>query len=171
MSIQNFVAGSAGQVGNIPQIDWLHCNDSYATITSLNYLRGAVSDGYQIAPTDVIFASYASHAFGIFTPSITATGITLVPLSFSSSVIDVKGLQVVEATNGFMGRAVLSGGTVTVANTSVAANSEIFVTGQIPGGTPGACNISGRTAGTSFTITSTNGADTSTVAWLMVNPG
>lgn len=69
-----------------------------------------------------------------------------------------------------MGRATLVAGTVVVATTSVTAASEIFLTCQTPGGTPGFLRVSARTAGTSFTITSSSGTDTSVVGWMIVEP-
>lgn len=68
------------------------------------------------------------------------------------------------------GRSVLVGGTVVVANTSVTAVSNIYLTSQVDGGAPGFLRVSTRTAGTSFTILSSSGTDTSTVAWYMVEP-
>lgn len=68
------------------------------------------------------------------------------------------------------GRSVLVAGAVVVANTNVTAVSNIYVTSNIDGGTPGWLRVSARTAGTSFTITSSSGTDTSTVAWLIVDP-
>lgn len=81
-----------------------------------------------------------------------------------------KGFQVAEGSNCKQGTAVLAAGTVVVANTSVTANSRIFLTTQAPGGTVGAPYVSARTAGTSFTITSTSNTDTSTVAYLIMEP-
>lgn len=81
-----------------------------------------------------------------------------------------RGLQVAEGANAKSGTSVLVGGTVVVSNTSVTANSRIQLTSQVDGGTPGFLRVSARTAGTSFTITSSNGADTSTVAWFIVEP-
>jgi hypothetical protein len=80
------------------------------------------------------------------------------------------GVAVKEGTDARMGVATLVGGTVTVANESVTADTRIFLTAQNTGGTPGALRVSARVAGTSFTITSSSGADTSTVAWLLVEP-
>lgn len=80
------------------------------------------------------------------------------------------GVKLEEGTNEFMGLATLVNGTVTVANTNVTANSRIFLTVQTPGGTPGSpLRVSARVVGTSFTI-STAAADTSTVAWMIVEP-
>lgn len=81
-----------------------------------------------------------------------------------------RGLKVAEGTNAKMGRSTLVAGTVTVNTTAVAAASEIFLTCQTPGGTPGFLRVSARTAGTSFTILSSSGTDTSVVAWMIVEP-
>ena len=81
-----------------------------------------------------------------------------------------KGLSIAEGADAKMGTAVLVAGTVTVATTAVTANSRIFLTNNAPGGTPGFLHISARTASTSFDITSSNGADTSTIAWMIVEP-
>lgn len=79
-----------------------------------------------------------------------------------------KGLQVKTGTNSKLGTAVLSGGTVTVSNTSVTANSRIFLTSQVDGGTVGFLRVTAKTNGTSFVITSSSILDTSTVAWMIV---
>lgn len=81
-----------------------------------------------------------------------------------------KGLTVREGANARMGTATLTAGTVVVSTTAVTANSRVFLTAQNTGGTPGALRVSARTAGTSFTITSTSGTDTSSVAWMIVEP-
>lgn len=81
-----------------------------------------------------------------------------------------KGLRVKEGTNAKQGTSTLVAGTVVVANTSVTATSRIFLTAQSVGGTAGALAVTARTAGTSFTITSTNAADTSVVAWHIFEP-
>lgn len=79
-------------------------------------------------------------------------------------------LKVKEGTNAKAGTAVLVGGTVTVNTTAVTANSRIYLTVNTSGGTVGSPYVSARTAGTSFAITSTSNTDTSTVAWLIVEP-
>ncbi|WP_329336061.1 glycoside hydrolase family 55 protein [Streptomyces sp. NBC_01352] len=68
------------------------------------------------------------------------------------------------------GVAVLAAGTVTVSTSAVTANTRIQLTSNVPGGTPGWLRVSARTPGTSFTITSSSGTDTSTVAWQMTEP-
>lgn len=81
------------------------------------------------------------------------------------------GLRVAEGANAKQGTAVLVAGTVTVPNTSVTANSRIFLTTQVPGGTAGFLVVSARVVGTSFTILSSSAADTSTVAYEIYEPG
>lgn len=88
-------------------------------------------------------------------------------------LINQGGLQITEGTNILggnqrMGLATLVGGTVTVTNNTVTANTRIFLTCQVPGGTPGFLRISTRVANTSFTILSSSAADTSQVAYLMI---
>lgn len=68
------------------------------------------------------------------------------------------------------GSAVLAAGSKVVATTAIGASSMVFVTSNFPGGTPGDVRVSARTAGSSFTITSSSGTDTSEVAWFIVNP-
>lgn len=82
-----------------------------------------------------------------------------------------NGLSVKEGSNAKQGTAVLVGGTVTVANTSVTASSRIGPWNNAAGGAPGATNVSARTAGTSFTLLSTSGTDTSTIAYFITEPG
>jgi hypothetical protein len=63
------------------------------------------------------------------------------------------------------GTATLAAGTITVADTSITANSVIRVANKTIGGTPGSLYVSAKTAGTSFAITSTSGTDTSVVQY------
>lgn len=84
--------------------------------------------------------------------------------------VHANGVTLREAANSRMGVATLVGGTVVIANTSVTANTRIFVMCQTPGGAPGFLRVSARTPGTNFTILSSSGTDTSVVAFLLVEP-
>jgi hypothetical protein len=68
------------------------------------------------------------------------------------------------------GRAALVAGTVTVLDSNVTASSDIQLTSNVDGGTVGWLRVSGRSVGTSFTITSSSALDTSSVAWIMIEP-
>lgn len=89
--------------------------------------------------------------------------------SFSLGTVG-GGIAVKEGSNARMGTLTLTGATpVVVANTSVTAADRIFLTTNTPGGTPGFCWVSARSAGVSFSVTGTAG-DTSTVAYQIVRP-
>lgn len=81
-----------------------------------------------------------------------------------------RGLQVAEGSNAKAGTIALVAGAATVSTTAVTASSRIQLTGQADGGTPGWLRVSGRTAGTGFTVTSSSATDTSTVAYLIIEP-
>jgi hypothetical protein len=81
-----------------------------------------------------------------------------------------KGFKVKEGTNARMGSVTLVAGTVTVANTSVTANTRIFLTVNSSSANQGFVYVNTRTAGTSFVIKSSNAADTCNVAYLLVEP-
>lgn len=74
------------------------------------------------------------------------------------------------------GRVTLMAGAATVMVPSVTANSIILLTNQLPSGTVGSLAVSARSAGTSFTIQSYDGAgalnaaDTSNVGYLIFEP-
>jgi hypothetical protein len=109
------------------------------------------------------------------TLSSLTTRLTVAPTAVTSDV-DLKlntagnGFYIKEGSNCTMGSATLVGGAATVSTTKVTANSRIFLTHQSDGGTPGWVRVSARSAGTSFTVTSSSGTDTSVVAWLLVEP-
>lgn len=80
-------------------------------------------------------------------------------------------LFIKEGTNAAMGTGTLNGTTeVTVATTKVTATSRIFLTIQAPAGTAGGVAfVSSRVAGTSFGVKGL-ALDTSTFAWMIVEP-
>jgi hypothetical protein len=83
-----------------------------------------------------------------------------------------SGLMVAEGTNAKQGTFSLNGTTaVVVSNTSVTANSRIFLTIQSPVGTPGSPYVSARSAGASFSAKSTVSGDTSLCAYEIIEPG
>lgn len=80
-----------------------------------------------------------------------------------------KGLQIKGGGSARLGTATMTaGGTVTVNNTTITANTRIFLTHQIPTGTLGFLRVSAKVNGVSFTISSSSATDTSNVAWLLV---
>ena len=72
------------------------------------------------------------------------------------------------SNSGTIGKATLSAGTVTVNTNKITANTLVFLTTQTATNA-GAYTIT-RTVGSSFTITSSSGTDTSTLAYILVEP-
>lgn len=81
-----------------------------------------------------------------------------------------KGIKIKEGADAKMGIATLVAGAATVNTSVVTANSRIMLTVQTAGGTQGHLQISNRNVGVSFTISSTSVSETSTVAWLIIEP-
>ena len=116
-----------------------------------------------------------SAASPTFTGTTTVSSLVASNANINFGNLDVSfpgtGLQVKEGANCKQGIAVLAAGSAVVANTAVTANSRILLTSQADGGTPGFVRVSARVPGTSFTITSSAGADTSTIAYEIMEPG
>lgn len=119
-------------------------------------------------PTDAawLWAFKASQSSGLCTTYSNLTvGADLI-LSRAGS-----GLQIKEGSNARMGTATLNGTTaVVVANTSVTATSRIWAFINLGSGTVGSPYVSARSVGTSFSLKSTTVGDTSTVAWVIIEP-
>lgn len=115
----------------------------------------------------------ATDAYFVMDGSGQSSG-TFAVFSGAAAALDLGtaggGIAITEGANARMGVATLVGGTVVVSNTSVTADTRIFLTCQAPGGTPGFLRVSARTAATSFTILSSSGTDTSVVGWLLMEP-
>ncbi len=88
--------------------------------------------------------------------------------SWDVSGLSTKGLSITSGANKKMGTVDLAGGTATVMNSSITANSLIYITSQVDGGVPGFLRVNNKVVSTSFDIISSNIADTSTVAWFIV---
>lgn len=78
-----------------------------------------------------------------------------------------KGMSIKEGTNAKQGIVTLVGGAAVVTNTSVTATSRIMLTPQNASGGAGSVSVTARTAGTSFTIGSTNVLDTRDIAYVL----
>lgn len=130
---------------------------------------GAGKSGNLIIATDstgstnaIKFATGGFNSTANFRAQIDGSGLSVTKAG--------AGLNVKEGTNCKQGTATLVAGTVVVSNTSVTANSRIFLTTQSVGGTAGFLVVSARVAGTSFTILSSSGTDTSVVAYQIFEP-
>ena len=161
--------GGAVMVGNTPTAV---ANGTIAlTASATNYVQTTLAG--VVSSNTTSFTAGQIPLYTIVTGAATVTSyIDNRALAFSAEVTSeiAQGLKVAEAANSKQGIAVLVAGTVTVANTSITANSRIFLTSQIDGGTVGFLRVSARVVATSFTITSSSAADTSTVAFEIFEP-
>src|SRR5581483_11277797 len=120
------------------------------SVTSQPVLPSLVTDGV-----------YMSQ-FGILDAEIAVTGQVAVTTPGS-------GFAVAEGSNAKQGVVTLSAGSAVVANTSVTAVSRIQLTAQ-DNNTTGSLRVSARSPAASFTITSSNGADSGAVAYFITEP-
>jgi len=85
------------------------------------------------------------------------------------------GLQVGGLTGSIVskltfGTGTLVAGTAVVSQTNVTSSSRIFTCSNADGGTPGWLRVTAKSAGVSFTVTSSSGTDTSTFTYLIIEP-
>jgi len=144
----------------------------------ITYFASLLSGGTINGPLTVTGALTTQAGIANSGAGITSTNQNISTAGVGTTItqtVDVNltggGLKIAEGANAKQGASALTAGVVTVANTSVTAASRILVTGNADGGTPGFQRVSGRTAGTSFTITSSSGTDTSTAAWEIFEAG
>lgn len=166
-------------------------NVSGGTVTLTNVAGGNAPTLFKGAGTGVIGMRPGSDSTGAFQVQKTAgtafatfdstngrmrVGDSTVP----TDVLDVTGnvslttagnkVKIATGTNASAGTGTLSGGTVTISTTAVTANSLIFLTDTASSLTNvGQTSVTAKSAGTSFTVTSSNALDTSTFNWLIIN--
>lgn len=122
-----------------------------------------------VPPGALIAGALAAQTVpGNFTVNGTMTALNVVA-SFGqlSASLAGTGLSVRGGSNAKIGSGTLTAGTVTIADTSVTANSKVFITDTSEAGTVGTLAVS-TVAGTSLTVTSSNALDTSTFNYMIV---
>lgn len=127
-----------------------------------------IGTGIAAALTDLFLTRQGAGTEDV---SVTGTQLMAFVRNFAYSIAG-QGISIKEGTNARMGIATLAAGTVVVPTTAVTANSRVILTPQSLGTVtrPAATGVSARIAGTSFTILSGDVTDTSTVAWVIVEP-
>lgn len=170
----------------------LNTSNAFTGSTNLLALQNNSVDKVEVTNTGIVFAAgYYGFATGT-TQGVLFSGnntilrghgtSALVALGDDTAVnygtFSVTGLDMSSTTNGKLtlpaavcGTATLVGGTKTVSTTAVGASSKIFLTRNTPGGTAGdlSAPVASITPATSFVINSADGADTSTVNWLIID--
>lgn len=132
---------------------------------SLQELTGQVADGAAAVAVAISpFATYSNATAKLVSFRDGRGGTEKLAIRPSGKLLYPTG-----TADAVAGVATLVAGTVTVATTSVLAASVILHARKATGGTAGFLSIANIVAGTSFDIISANGADTSTVSWMLVN--
>ena len=87
-----------------------------------------------------------------------------------SGAIHTTSIDITAGSNTKTGSGTLVGGTLAVANTSITANSKVFIQDTSSGALTnvGSLVVSSKTAGTGFTVKSTNVLDTSTFDYFII---
>lgn len=122
---------------------------------------------------DLVFTTERSAGAAIATSMTLTSGgnLTLAGGNFTLGTAG-NGLLIKEGSNATMGTCTLVLGTCTVSTTKVTASSRIFLTvqslGTVAVATP--ISVTARSAGTSFTVTSSSATDTSVIAWVIIEP-
>lgn len=153
---------------------WLSSLDQYTLNAQNQRVYGSGNLYYQAGNSsgnpNWVLASTISSGSGSFA-ALTATAGNITANN-GNLVLGTPGnkLQIAAGTNGSTG---VSGnmvaGVVTVATSAVTASSIILYSRHTGSGTQGEVEISGATAGTSFTLTSTSTTETSTFNYLIIN--
>ncbi len=168
----------SGLIGG--NLEWSGTQDFDARIGFAGNGTGASASLWRDATDGVSVRGIAGSANDLALRESSGTIIYRNPIGTNDSVMSGNakletvgsGFYIKEGTNAAMGVATLVLGVATVSTTKVTASSRIFLTPEALGtiASPVALAVTARSAGTSFTITSANLTDTSTVAWMIVEP-
>lgn len=165
------LAGTAATAPTVTSSDSSTNIATTAFVKAQNYITGATAlVNFGTAATGAVTVGKTDQATTINSSSPISLGTSTSVTGNLTLNTAGNGLLIKEGTNATMGLATLAAGTVTVSTNKVTASSRIFLTVQTAGGTQGFLRVSARSANTSFTITSTSNTETSTVAWMIVEP-
>lgn len=152
------------------ELSWFVGNGS-RRIATAGIRIGNITTTAASEASDLLFYTMTGGASRALRFTIGATALTANNVDFKLSTAG-NGIYIKEGTNATMGSGTLAGGTLVVNTTKVTASSRIFLTDSGGGvlANIGSLYISARTAGTSFTVSSSNALDTSTFSWMIVEP-
>ncbi|RKR83181.1 hypothetical protein BDD43_3383 [Mucilaginibacter gracilis] len=143
-------------------------NGASVTNTASVYIEGAGTGGTNnYALYSKAGANYfgGNSLFGTATDNLTDK----VQVSGNLNLITAGNkIKIATGTNASIGTATLVSGTVTINTTAAATSSIILLTRATAGGTTGTLSYT-IVNGTSFTINSSSSADTSTIAYVIIN--
>jgi hypothetical protein len=131
---------------------------------------GDLATTLNASATDKLLGRVTAGAGAVEEIACTAAGRALLDDATAADQRNTLSVDAAKVTGGAadtVGTAVLVAGTVEVATTAVAAGSIILISRLVTGGTEGHLKVGTITAGTKFVISSSDNADTSTIAWMI----
>lgn len=157
----------------------IQVGDSSNAVSGAILIKGGSSNGFGGGSDITIQPGAAGSRGGYFVVKTGGSATTAIQVddfqatSFTGNVIMAAGklLTVPSGTNKRAGNLTLIGGTLTVSNTTVTANTIVMLTRKTSGGTIGTAITYTLSAGVSFTVNSDNILDTSTFSYVLIeNP-
>lgn len=182
LSYNIIASGSGSPAGNFGNIQ-INRNGSFDTpgSDSLTFASGALTTKGDVTLGGTVGTLNVGN--GTTTPQFygTATSLSIRAKNLSAFTNVIAGaytangdisttgkISVTTGTNKSAGTGTFSSGAATINTNQVTANSLIFIQ-YTSCSSCGSTYISAKTAGTSFTVTSTNGSDASTFNWWIIN--
>jgi len=156
----------------LTQVGTTLINASGAAVTTIGTGgTGAVNIGNATGNTAVTGSLTASTTLTATLGAITATNGNVVLGTSGNKILSTSVASTTTAGANSFGKVTLVAGAAVVATTSALTNSIIFLTTQALGtvATPMPIAVTARTNATSFTITSSDGTDTSSIGWMIIN--
>lgn len=173
----HFQKGSAGTAPTWLGPDVVIIENTAGTTAALQLFSSTVSAIGFSKPSSrnpgSLFYTHATDTLTISAGGATSATFASTGVTFPGNITQSAGsvYSVASGTNRRAGNATLVGGTITVSNTTVTANTIVMLTRKTSGGTIGTAITYTLSAGTSFTITSDSALDTSTFSYFLIeNP-
>lgn len=164
--------GGLTTLAALTQVGTASINASGAAVTTIGTGgTGAVNIGNATGNTAVTGSLTATTTLTATLGAITATNGNVVLGTSGNKILSTSVASTTTAGANSFGKVTLVAGAAVVATTSALTNSIIFLTTQALGtvATPMPIAVTARTNATSFTITSSDGTDTSSIGWMIIN--
>jgi len=134
MSILSITTDITGEIGIVPRLVRISCNDSFSVITTAGYLNSANKVGYQFQPSDLVCMAYGANVniSKLFRLSLSGATITLVPITTALTLPVTTGDLVSFADNngntmdsGIAANKVLTTSIVTTSKVSLEVSEDV----------------------------------------------
>lgn len=154
-------------IANDKAYKWLGNNNQISVFASATYYDSDAQHIFRpVTSGDVTISTGGNLAA---TGNLTVSGAGTSSLASALTIAVGKVLNIASGSNQRAGNLTLdTGGTVTVNNTTVTANTHVILTRKTSGGTPGTNHTYTLSAGNSFTVTSDQPLDRSVYTYFLI---